>query len=151
MDYTKINRRCNTTQTFIARVVESYFVLLLLVVASQTMNLLRLVRVAVQARGITHILPPAAIVIGELYFLAVINSMGQMIINNSMKFFLDTYACLWYGRSVPAQKCLLFIMVHSMKECAFLVGGLFCPSYDGFTTIVKLSVSYLIVIYSLQM
>ncbi|XP_076378859.1 uncharacterized protein LOC143259619 isoform X6 [Megalopta genalis] len=134
---------------FQSAIMSTYFILLFLTVGSLTLNLLRLAYIVARTRRLAQIATPGTAVVTYFLYLIITNNLGQMGIDTSANFFLDTYAGVWYRGSVPAQKLLLFIMLHSMKECKFLIGGLYCPSHEGFTGIMRLSMSYLTVMYSL--
>ncbi|CAK9795537.1 hypothetical protein ANTQUA_LOCUS395 [Anthophora quadrimaculata] len=91
-----------------------------------------------------------AVIIICFVYLFLANYMGQKIINSSSKVFDEVYNSEWYTAPVSAQKKLLYIMQHSIQSYSFSIGGLFVPCYQGFTTLVKTSVSYFMVAYSMQ-
>ncbi|XP_076288343.1 uncharacterized protein LOC143212914 [Lasioglossum baleicum] len=91
-----------------------------------------------------------AVIVGHFLYIGLTNHLGQMIINNGAEFFSDTYAGTWYTATVPAQKLLLSIMCHSKNDIVYVLGGIFRPSYEGFTAMTKLAVSYLMVIYRIR-
>ncbi|XP_076656430.1 uncharacterized protein LOC143361055 [Halictus rubicundus] len=131
-------------------ILMGYFFLLVVAMASLSLNLLRFSYAILRFRRLSQILPIAAVIIGHFLYIGLANHLGQMAIDNSAKFFSDTYTGMWYRATVPAQKLLLFIMCHSVKDIVFVFGGIFCPSYEGFTVMTKLSVSYLMVMYSMD-
>ncbi|KOC63596.1 hypothetical protein WH47_03098 [Habropoda laboriosa] len=68
-------------------------------------------------------------------YLFLTNHMGQTIMDSSSKLLGEAYSSGWYTASVPAQKTLLYIMQHSIQDYNFSIGGLFVPSYQGFSTV----------------
>ncbi|XP_043529545.1 uncharacterized protein LOC122539038 [Frieseomelitta varia] len=61
------------------------------------------------------------------------------------------YNTEWYNAPVSTQKMLLFVAQHCINTYTFNIGGLFVPSYEGFSSVIKQSFSYFMVIRSTQM
>ncbi|XP_011061118.1 PREDICTED: uncharacterized protein LOC105150024 isoform X2 [Acromyrmex echinatior] len=77
------------------------------------------------------------------------NYLGQKVIDHSSDIFHRIYNVQWYVAPLRAQKLLLLMMQRSMRHCTFVVNGLFIPSFEGFATLVSMSISYFAVIFSL--
>ncbi|XP_019699711.1 odorant receptor 49a-like isoform X2 [Harpegnathos saltator] len=123
-----------------------YFFLLLLGVASLTVNLYR----AVITEGVFERLLSVLNVCVHLFYFFLVNYAGQMILDHCNDFFTRIYNSKWYDMSLHAQKLILFIMQRGSKNCILLVGGLYIASLEGFAVTMSTSVSYFMVIYSTQ-
>ncbi|KAF3054357.1 Odorant receptor 226 [Nylanderia fulva] len=128
----------------------TYFILIILGVASLSINLFRLFQVTVMSDQRENFAPFMIFVIGHFYYMFVCNYMGQKIIDNSMGIYRKTYDIQWYTAPVQIQKLLLFMMQKSMNSCKFVIGGIYSASLENFTTLASMSLSYFTVIYSVQ-
>ncbi|XP_029673535.1 odorant receptor 13a-like [Formica exsecta] len=129
----------------------SYFILIILGVASLSINLFRLFQVAViMSDEKENFLLFLIFVVGHFYYMFICNYMGQKIIDNSTGISRKTYDTQWYTAPVQIQKLLLFMMQKSMNSCKFVMGGIYSVSLENFTTLASMSLSYFTVIYSVQ-
>ncbi|XP_050465897.1 odorant receptor 13a-like [Cataglyphis hispanica] len=129
----------------------SYFILIILGVASLSINLFRLFQIAVIISDEKESLVSFVIfVVGHFYYMFVCNYMGQKIIDNSSGISTKTYDTQWYTTPVQIQKLLLFMMQKSMNSCKFVMGGIYSVSLENFTTLASMSLSYFTVIYSVH-
>ncbi|XP_076629135.1 uncharacterized protein LOC143345656 [Colletes latitarsis] len=129
----------------------SYFTLLIMGVFSLSLNLLRLSQARLQTNKYTVAVLEIVIVLAHLLYLFLTNYMGQIIIDSSTKVFTSAYHSRWYLTAVPEQKLFLFMQHRNLRNYSIQIGGLFTPSYEGFSTLVKMSFSYFTVIYSTQL
>ncbi|XP_020295570.1 uncharacterized protein LOC109860710 [Pseudomyrmex gracilis] len=60
------------------------------------------------------------------------------------------YNTKWYTTSLKAQKLLWIVMQRTMRHCVITIGGLFAPSFEGFAMLMSTSVSYFMVLLSIQ-
>ncbi|XP_076629082.1 uncharacterized protein LOC143345620 [Colletes latitarsis] len=104
-----------------------------------------------QTNKLTVAVMEIVIVLAHFLYLFLANYIGQIIIDSSTEVFTSAYHSRWYLTAVPEQKLFLFIQLHNLKNYSFHVGGLFTPSYEGFSTLVRMSFSYFTVIYSTQL
>ncbi|XP_017759129.1 PREDICTED: uncharacterized protein LOC108550042 [Eufriesea mexicana] len=86
----------------------------------------------------------------HLLILFLNNYYGQLVINNSLDVFHESYNSTWHCIPLKAQKLLLFIMFRSSVECAFDLSGLYVPCYTGFSAMMSTSFSYFSLMYSIQ-
>ncbi|XP_018378464.1 PREDICTED: uncharacterized protein LOC108771068 [Trachymyrmex cornetzi] len=89
-------------------------------------------------------------VLGHFWYLFFCNYVGQEVIDHSSDIFYKTYNIQWYMAPLKVQYLLLFVMRRSMRCCTLMIGGLFIPSLEGFATLISMSLSYFMVIYSIQ-
>ncbi|XP_067211475.1 uncharacterized protein [Linepithema humile] len=114
----------------------SYFFIIILGVASLSINLFRVFRmVNVPDQRKTAVLF-MIFVIAHFYYMFVCNYMGQKITDNSMEICRKTYDTQWYTTSIQTQKLLLFVMRRSMKSCKLIMGGIYTMSLESFTTVI---------------
>ncbi|KAL6445405.1 hypothetical protein ACFW04_002295 [Cataglyphis niger] len=78
------------------------------------------------------------------------NFIGQEIINHNNKVYSTAYNICWYAAPLHIQKLILFLLQRGSKSFGLNVGGLFVASLECFATLVKTSVSYFTVMYSVQ-
>ncbi|XP_020291750.1 uncharacterized protein LOC109858667 [Pseudomyrmex gracilis] len=61
------------------------------------------------------------------------------------------YITQWYSAPVQAQKLLPIIMQRSTRSCKMAVGGgMYIPSFEGFATLMSMTVSYFTVLCSVR-
>ncbi|XP_070159889.1 uncharacterized protein [Polyergus mexicanus] len=89
-------------------------------------------------------------IIGHFWYMFFCNYIGQEVIDYSGHIFYRTYNTKWYVAPLKAQKLLLLVMQRSTRHSIFDVGGLFVMSFEGFSTLTSMSISYFTVIRSTQ-
>ncbi|XP_020291762.1 odorant receptor Or2-like [Pseudomyrmex gracilis] len=129
---------------------QSYFVLMILGVASLSVNLLRFFQTLTISDQRKQLVIYMLFIIGHFYYMFILQYMGQKITNSSIQVHVKAYDTQWYAAPVQIQKLLLFIMQRSMKSCKFFLGYIFPVSLEHFTTLASTSVSYFTIIYSVQ-
>ncbi|XP_050465120.1 uncharacterized protein LOC126858696 [Cataglyphis hispanica] len=127
-----------------------YSILLLLIctVSSLSLNLFGIFRNASLGDNeaiLFHLLCSFALFL----YLFVANYIGQEIINHNNHVYFTAYNSQWYNASLHAQKMILFILLRSSKACNLNV-GIFVASLECFASLIKTSVSYFTVMYSLE-
>ncbi|KAL6264349.1 hypothetical protein P5V15_004461 [Pogonomyrmex californicus] len=130
------------TNTFVIM----YFFLLLLGVASLTVNLCRVV----SAKGIIESILPFIYLFIHIFYFFFVNYSGQKVLNHSNAFLWRTYNSKWHLSPLHTQKLILFIMKRGSKNCMLLVGGIYIASLEGFAVTMSSSVSYFMVLYSIR-
>ncbi|XP_011685221.1 PREDICTED: uncharacterized protein LOC105448399 [Wasmannia auropunctata] len=84
-------------------------------------------------------------------FMFVGNYINQEVIDYSNDIFKKICNTRWYAAPLNIQKCLVIITYRSLKTSAItMCFGLFLPSLQGFATLVSSSLSYFMVIYSVN-
>ncbi|XP_018355584.1 PREDICTED: uncharacterized protein LOC108745304 [Trachymyrmex septentrionalis] len=79
------------------------------------------------------------------------NLGGQQIIDHNNYIFVTAYKVQWYVTPLPIQKLILILLQRGSKSFVLDLGGLFVASLECFATLINASVSYFIVIYSIQL
>ncbi|XP_071628231.1 uncharacterized protein [Temnothorax longispinosus] len=126
-----------------------YFITLPITVLSLSINLYRLSRL-ITTEEYQDTITTLLFVLGHFWYLFFCNYLGQEVIDHSSNVFHKTYNVQWYTAPVKVQKLLLLVMQRSMRHCTIMIGGLFIPSLEGFATLTSMSLSYFMVIYSIQ-
>ncbi|XP_025262516.1 odorant receptor 67c-like [Camponotus floridanus] len=78
------------------------------------------------------------------------NWQGQKIIDSSEKIFESVYNSKWYNMPIATQKLLIMIMMTSKKPLKLTIGKLFAMSYITFYAVIRTSLSYFMLLRSLQ-
>ncbi|XP_078051360.1 uncharacterized protein LOC144477509 [Augochlora pura] len=73
----------------------------------------------------------------------------QLLINHSTEIFTVTCDTQWYSLPVSAQKLIVFIMMRSTKPCVITLLKIYQGTYEGFTMICNMSMSYLMFLCSI--
>ncbi|XP_076175244.1 uncharacterized protein LOC143150682 [Ptiloglossa arizonensis] len=140
----------NIINTMISELMWSYLMAILMVVASFAVNMYRFFLAVVELTDILEIVFSGLVVFIHLVIMFLNNYSGQLILDDSVDVFYETYNSMWYCIPLRMQKQLLLIMHRSSIECAFNLSGLFVPCYQGFSTMVSTSFSYFTMLYSIQ-
>ncbi|XP_077258675.1 uncharacterized protein LOC143895451 isoform X2 [Temnothorax americanus] len=125
-----------------------YTLILPLGILSLSINLYRFSRL-IDVKEYYEMTISFVIVLGHLLYMFSINYIGQKIIDHSSDVFHRTYNVQWYLAPLKVQKLLMLMMQRSMRRCIIVIDGLFIPSFEGFTTLASMSISYFTVIFSL--
>ncbi|XP_032675069.1 uncharacterized protein LOC116845925 [Odontomachus brunneus] len=63
---------------------------------------------------------------------------------------VSRYSTQWYTAPLWMQKSLLFIMQRSSRKSVLIAGGLFQASLEGFTMLISMSISYVMLLLSVR-
>ncbi|XP_039311502.1 uncharacterized protein LOC120359119 isoform X2 [Solenopsis invicta] len=85
-----------------------------------------------------------------LIYLFVSNYGGQTVIDNGIIFSEAIYNGLWYAAPLSTQKLLLFVMQRGRAYLSLTFYNVIVASFDGFAMLMKMSVSYFMVLNSTQ-
>ncbi|XP_018349246.1 PREDICTED: uncharacterized protein LOC108752713 [Trachymyrmex septentrionalis] len=77
------------------------------------------------------------------------NNMGQNIIDYNNYVLSTAYNVQWYKAPLCIQRMILFLLQRETKVFTLNLGGVFIASMENFAMLVKTSVSYFTVIYSM--
>ncbi|XP_072744234.1 uncharacterized protein [Anoplolepis gracilipes] len=127
----------------------SYFVLCVFGVASLSINMFRLLN-AVITHNISETILTGLFVYAHFCYIFWMNYFGQDIIDHSECFFQHIYNTPWYTAPPYAQKLLLITFQRSAKSARIIIGSLFVASLEGFATLISMSMSYCMVMHSVQ-
>ncbi|XP_067216122.1 odorant receptor 47a-like [Linepithema humile] len=127
-----------------------YFCLVIFGVAALSFNLLRVTYIISLENDVTAVLLPLFFASVSIMYMFIANSTGQDIIDHNHCIFFTTYNVPWYSAPLHIQRMILFLLQQATKEFYLTVGGLFNASLECFATLVKASVSYFTVIYSMR-
>ncbi|KAL6419401.1 hypothetical protein ACFW04_014805 [Cataglyphis niger] len=107
-------------------------------------------QIASYADNVMEILFPFVFVIISVLYMFVANYVAQNLTDHNNDFFATVYDVQWYEAPLHIQKLILFLLLKGSKKFTVSIGGLFVGSLECFATLVKTSVSYFTVIYSMQ-
>ncbi|XP_044010424.1 odorant receptor 9a-like [Aphidius gifuensis] len=82
-----------------------------------------------------------------LYFLSY---PGQQLIDHSLKICHNIYKANWYCTSLRTRKLLIFMAMRSSIPCQITAGKLYVMDITSFKLVVKTSISYVMVLLSVQ-
>nr|XP_033333863.1 uncharacterized protein LOC117224821 isoform X1 [Megalopta genalis] len=97
-----------------------------------------------------EILITSYFVLAYLAFICGNNYSGQILLDNSIKLYQETYNSLWYRIPPKMQKMVLIALIKSQTAVEFNLAGLFTPCYEGFTMMMSSSFSYFTLLCSVQ-
>ncbi|XP_025268397.1 uncharacterized protein LOC109610174 [Camponotus floridanus] len=127
----------------------SYFILCILGVASLSINMFRFFH-AIEIHNIVEVISTGLFVFAHFCYTFYINYFGQDLIDQSECFFQQIYSTQWYTAPICAQKLLFIALQRSAKTSKIVIGSLFVASFEGFATLISMSLSYCMVIYSVR-
>ncbi|XP_026828744.1 odorant receptor 22c-like isoform X2 [Ooceraea biroi] len=127
----------------------SYFILSGFGVASLSVNMFRLF-LALNADNVFESVSSGLFVYAHFCYIFWMNYFGQDLIDHGEYLLQQICNAQWYTAPLHSQKLLLMVLRRSMKSTAIIVGGLFIPSLEGFATLISMSLSYCMVIYSVR-
>ncbi|EGI61353.1 hypothetical protein G5I_10348, partial [Acromyrmex echinatior] len=113
----------------------SYSILLLIGITSLIMNLFCVI---LFSKKVNEIVLIGFFILGHIIYLFVGNYLGQILIDHSTDIFQNICNIQWYNAPLKTQKQILFIMQKTIKNYHIDVGGLFSPSLEGFTMVIKI-------------
>ncbi|CAK9820729.1 hypothetical protein ANTPLA_LOCUS10807 [Anthophora plagiata] len=90
------------------------------------------------------------LLMGQFTSLFMFNYNGQNLINHSNEVYQTACNSEWYRTPLFIQKSLFLILLKTTKQLVFRPVFVFNPSIEGFSMLVKTSVSYFMVVYSMQ-
>ncbi|XP_026825867.1 uncharacterized protein LOC105287178 isoform X2 [Ooceraea biroi] len=144
-----LQRQAMNLPKFLVNKLESMmFFLILFGVTSLSLNLFRAFQIASLGNNITEIIPHLIYAFAIISYMFVANYLGQNLTDYSKEVFFAAYNIQWYLTPIPIQKLILFLLQRGVIDFNVNVGRLFIPSLEGFTMLVKASVSYFTVIHS---
>ncbi|KAF3054228.1 Odorant receptor 288 [Nylanderia fulva] len=116
-------------------------------VLSVSLNLFRIMSFK---ENVEDLIPPFVIVFVLILYMFLANYLGQIVTNYNEHIFITVYNVKWYRAPLSIQRMTLFLMQRNVKNFTLNVRGLFSASIECFATLLKTSVSYFTVIYSIQ-
>ncbi|XP_076226733.1 uncharacterized protein LOC143174878 isoform X2 [Nomia melanderi] len=108
-----------------------YFLLLILGMASVSVNLLRFLHAILQLQMMSQIIPQAAAVIGHLLYVCALNYLGQYVKDGFVAVEFKTFECTWYTAPIGAQKMLILIICGMQRGWTPVLGGFYHPCNEG--------------------
>ncbi|XP_035728852.1 odorant receptor 43a-like [Vespa mandarinia] len=89
-------------------------------------------------------------IISSMLYIFIIFYVGQKVQNGSMKFYITICSLPWYDLPIKFRKILLLLILKSRKESYISVGKSYKMSYEFYAKIVRMAMSYTMMIRSLQ-
>ncbi|XP_077258677.1 uncharacterized protein LOC143895452 isoform X2 [Temnothorax americanus] len=143
-------RAMEFTQRALDSFKESYFLLIGIGVVSLAINLLHALQAALIVDNANELAISTFYVIVHFLFIFIGNYGGQTITDHSADVLKKLYHVQWYIAPIQVQKLILFLMLKNTKHFGLVIGGIYVASLEGFITLISMSVSYFMVIYSTQ-
>ncbi|XP_019696762.1 uncharacterized protein LOC105182721 [Harpegnathos saltator] len=128
----------------------SYMILLILGVASITINLFRLLQAVTVMNDWEELMASGSFVLGQYGYMFTINYFGQKLNDRSFYVFKMTYEASWYTAPVQAQKFLILMQQKMIKGYILNINSLITASLETFASLTSMTLSYLTVIYSVR-
>ncbi|XP_029166169.1 odorant receptor Or2-like [Nylanderia fulva] len=75
---------------------------------------------------------------------------GQEVIDHSARISMAAYNGIWYNAPIEMQKCLILLIAKSQKGSQITIAKLYVTNLEGFSMIMKTSVSYCTLMISLR-
>ncbi|XP_076672258.1 uncharacterized protein LOC143371192 [Andrena cerasifolii] len=119
-----------------------YSILLILGVTSLSTNLFSLSQSTLEGDNIEDTLISMMFVISEMGYMFYGNFVSQKMIDSGGDIFTDVYDTEWYKMPVSTQKLLMLVMLRSIKSPEFNMLLVFNASFEGFSMLLRTSVSY---------
>ncbi|XP_071560221.1 uncharacterized protein [Temnothorax nylanderi] len=126
------------------------FCLIAIGVLSLSLNLFRIFQISASEDNIKEFVFPVVFVTSTILYMFIANYVGQDIIDHTNHVFVTAYSVQWYLAPLQIQRMILFLLQRGAKNFTLGIGGLFIGSLECFATLVKASVSYFTVMYSIQ-
>ncbi|XP_070159389.1 odorant receptor 49b-like isoform X1 [Polyergus mexicanus] len=135
---------------FISKFEISFMLLIIFGVITLSFNIFRMFQVVLSGYNIEQFLLSVLIILVCILYMFLSNFVGQEIIDHNNVIYTTAYNARWYTAPLHIQKLILFLLQRGSKTFGLNVGGLFVASLECFATLVKASVSYFTVMYSVQ-
>ncbi|XP_076379344.1 uncharacterized protein LOC117218888 isoform X2 [Megalopta genalis] len=132
------------------KVVFSYAVLLLFAVVSLSINLFRLSIAICETHDIQEMVMAMFFTTSELVYMFYLNYIIQHLLDYADSLSTFTYSTPWYNTSVFTQKQLLLIITRCNEALIFDLYGFFNASIEGFSGLVRCTMSYFMMLTSMQ-
>ncbi|XP_071575968.1 uncharacterized protein [Temnothorax nylanderi] len=123
------------------------FCLIAVGVVSLSLNLFQ---IGSSQDNVKELLFPFLFVTICILYMFLANYAGQNVIDHTNYVFVTAYSVQWYMTPLYIQKTILFLLQRVTKKFTLSLKGLFDGSFECFATLVKASISYFAVIYSIQ-
>ncbi|KAH0946174.1 hypothetical protein HN011_007049 [Eciton burchellii] len=86
----------------------------------------------------------------QLMVIYILSLMSQQLLDYSSGIQEVIYSCEWYKISLKSRHLLRFTLLRAQKPCEIKAGKLFVMSIENFSSILQTSLSYFMVLLSLQ-
>ncbi|KAL6264368.1 hypothetical protein P5V15_004480 [Pogonomyrmex californicus] len=143
-------RAIEFSETFKTIFAIPYLALILLGVTSSSVNLFLLFQIIISTNAMDDLMRSVVIVFCHFVYMFSTNYAGQKFIDHDADIFRKICNIQWYNAPLWTQKQILFIMQKTIKSYHMNISGLYCPSLEGFTTLVSATLSYFTVLCSMQ-
>ncbi|XP_072744250.1 uncharacterized protein [Anoplolepis gracilipes] len=127
-----------------------YLALILLGVTSTSVNLFLFLEIVMSTNAVSDLIRAIIFVVCHFIYMFATNYAGQKFIDHDADVYKKICNVQWYNAPLRTQKQILFIIQKARKAYHVDVGGLYCPSLEGFTTLASASLSYFTVLCSLS-
>ncbi|XP_053981750.1 uncharacterized protein LOC128878007 isoform X2 [Hylaeus volcanicus] len=128
----------------------SYLILLILGVLSLSVNFYRLSQAIFLTHDFEELVMSLLFSISELVYMFYINYLVQQLLDVANNLSIIIYNTNWYKLSVAIQKLLLIIMVRCSEPFIFSISCFYFASIEGFSTLIRNTVSYFMMMSSFE-
>ncbi|XP_077269412.1 uncharacterized protein LOC143901203 [Temnothorax americanus] len=139
------------SEYLISRFEISFMFLIAFGVITLSLNTFQLFQILSSSTYNTEELPITLVSTSVCFiYMFLANFIGQEITDHYDLIFATAYEAQWYITPVYIQKLIQFLLLKGNKSFGLNVGGLFVASLPCFASLANASLSYFIVIYSMQ-
>ncbi|XP_061929461.1 putative odorant receptor 69a isoform X3 [Apis cerana] len=130
--------------------VITYCILLIFAITSLGINLFCLSQSILVLTKIEETIINFLCIICELSYMFYMNYMCQQVLDCSNNLIITIFHTNWYKMPVSIQKLILNIMLNCNKPYLFTFFSVYYPTIEGFASLLKMSLSYFMMILSMQ-
>ncbi|XP_054004265.1 uncharacterized protein LOC128890084 isoform X2 [Hylaeus anthracinus] len=128
----------------------SYAILFVLGILSLSINFYRLSQAVFLTHDLEEFVMSLLFSISELVYMFYVNYLIQQMLDAANNLSIIIYNTNWYELSVAIQKLLLIIMIRCNEPFIFSFSCFFSASIEGFSTLLKNTVSYFMMMSSFE-
>ncbi|XP_078038912.1 uncharacterized protein LOC144471076 isoform X2 [Augochlora pura] len=128
----------------------SYLLTILAAIVSFALNLCRVFLALAESKKFDEAVVPALVIVAHVILLFLGNYCGQIVANTSSEIFNAAYNTRWYNIPSYARDSIIIIMMRSHKEVVIELLSLYTAGYEGYSMIIRSSLSYFTVLYSIH-
>ncbi|KAH0946913.1 hypothetical protein HN011_007438 [Eciton burchellii] len=126
-----------------------YFCLTIILVIALTLNLFQIFLIVISHDDVMKLSLPMAMVTTLTMLMFLTNYIGQNVTDHNNEVYTAAYNIQWYICSQRIQKSILLVLQRGAKNFHLSCGGLFIASFECFAMLVKTTMSYFTVMYSI--
>ncbi|KAH0948755.1 Or9e92 [Eciton burchellii] len=138
------------SQVLISRFEMMFFWITPPLVMCLSINLFRIFQIVSTRYNIDEVILPSLLAFIAIAYMFLAHYTGQDVTNHNNYVIAAAYDTQWYIAPLHIQKLILFLLQRGTKDFTLNIGGLLIASLECFATLIKASISYFTVIYSMR-